>query len=191
MLRLLKIKDTGQCINTHACALPIFKYVIPAISRQLRLQACRMVGVARQFVQVHFSHTESKLTYSTQSRQGSQHADYKTSQFSRYTLVKSIPANYSPKISSVKTASNSILLFGDTPSEALGCDGSVLWPGQTASKEQPLSANNHHLDSPLWNTVPYNFGTVISRFVQPFLYCLCLFQCSHPSSSRITRFYFW
>ena len=41
-------------------------------------RACRAVGVARQFVQPSFSRTESKLvnqTYSTQSREGSQHAD--------------------------------------------------------------------------------------------------------------------
>ena len=40
---------------------------------------------------------------------------YSSSHCSRHTLVKSIPANYSPKISSAKTASNSILLLGDTP----------------------------------------------------------------------------
>ena len=30
-----------------------------------------------------------------------------------------------------------------------------------SSKERLLSANNRHLDSPLWNTASYNFGTVI------------------------------
>ena len=40
---------------------------------------------------------------------------YSSSHCSRCTLVKSVPANYSPKISSAKTASKSILLLGDTP----------------------------------------------------------------------------
>ena len=40
---------------------------------------------------------------------------YSSSHCSRCMLVKSVPANYSPKISSAKTASKSILLLGDTP----------------------------------------------------------------------------
>ena len=54
---------------------------------------------------------------------------YSSSHCNRCTLVKSVPANYSPKISSAKTASKSILLVGDTPQEALGRDVSVLWLG--------------------------------------------------------------
>ena len=45
---------------------------------------------------------------------------YSSSHCSRCTLVKSVTANYSPKISSAKTASKSILLLG-----ALGWDVSV------------------------------------------------------------------
>ena len=40
---------------------------------------------------------------------------YSSLHCSRCTLVKSVPANYSPKISSAKSASKSILLLGDTP----------------------------------------------------------------------------
>ena len=46
---------------------------------------------------------------------------YSSSHCSRCMLVKSIPANYSPKI-----ASNLILLFGDTPLEVLGRERSGL-----------------------------------------------------------------
>ena len=87
----------------------------------LRLRDHRTVGVARQFVQAHFSPTkneasEIKLTQHKAGRVVNRQTnhDYSSSHCSCCMKVKSVPANYSPKISSAKTVSNSIVLLGDT-----------------------------------------------------------------------------